>query len=147
MFKLLLLSVVTAAAARDDFGATFIMRVFDDCQKTDGIFLCLKKKGILFFDRAARMESIPLIDGVEVIRTSDEEIHPISENEIEATLPRNLADKDGALTDMLWDRVAAFANSRTIQFSLPKITGRELNQGVEEGRNICMFLKKTFKET
>lgn len=133
-------------AARDDFGASFIMRVFDDCQKTSGIFPCLKKKAILFFDRAARMESIPLVDGVEVVKTSDEEIHPISENEIEATLQRSLADKDGALTDMLWDRVAAFANSRTIQFSLPKTTGRELNQGVEEGRIFCMFFQEKLKK-
>lgn len=85
------------------------------------------------------MESIPLVDGVEVVRTSVEEIHPISENEIDATLPRNLADKDEALTDMLWDRVAAFANSRTIQLSLPKMTGEELNRGMEEGKIFCMF--------
>lgn len=138
MYKIILLSaVLTAVSASDDSGVKYIMRVFDDCQKTEGLFPCLKKKAILFFDRAARMESIPLIDGVEVVRTSTEELHSISENEIDATLPRNLADKNGALTDMLWDRVAAFANSRTIQLSLPKMSGKDLNRGVEEGKKAC----------
>ncbi|XP_049880853.1 uncharacterized protein LOC126377200 [Pectinophora gossypiella] len=128
------LAVAQAAIAREDLGVKYLMRIYEDCSRTDGVMPCLKKKAILFFDRAARMENIPLVDGIEVVKTSDPEITPISENDIEATLPRNLNDKDQALSSMLWDRVAAFANSRTIQLSLPKITGQELNQGVEEGR-------------
>lgn len=139
MFKLLLLSVLATAVVGDDYGSKFLMKVVNDCSKTDGVFPCLKKKAILFFDRAARMETIPLADGVEVVRTSNEELHPISENEIEATLPRNLADKDEALSDMLWDRIAAFANSRTIQLSLPRMSGEDLGKGVEEGKKMHVF--------
>ncbi|OWR44385.1 lactoylglutathione lyase, partial [Danaus plexippus plexippus] len=80
------------------------------------------------------MESIPLIDGVDIVRASDMEVVPVSENDIEASLPRNYESKDGMLSSMLWDRVAAFANSRTVQLSLPKMSGQELNKGIEEGR-------------
>lgn len=138
--KIVLLSFVLAGVkARDDLGVKHLMRVYEDCSKTD-VMPCLKKKGILFFDRAARMETIPLVDGVDVVKTSGEDVVPISENEIEATLPRSLPEKDAALNQMLWDRVAAFANSRTIQLSLPKMTGQEIGRGIEEGNYILMTI-------
>lgn len=108
------------------------MRVYDDCSHSEGFMPCLKKKAILFFDRAARMEVIPLVSGVDVVRTTPGEVPALSENDIDAVLPRNL-DKNQALTQMLWDRVASFANSRTVQLSLPKMSGQDLNKGVEEG--------------
>ncbi|CAG4970443.1 uncharacterized protein LOC123702792 [Colias croceus] len=132
--KVLALLLLVGVASADDFGMKFLTRVYEDCQNSNGIVPCLKRKAILFFDRAARMESIPLIDGVDVVKISDVEEVANSENDIDASLPRNLESKDEALTEMLWDRVAAFANSRTIQLSLPKMTGQELNKGVEEGR-------------
>ncbi|KAI5645725.1 hypothetical protein NE865_02392 [Phthorimaea operculella] len=128
------LTIVQGGSAREDMGVKYLMRIYEDCQRSEGVMPCLKKKAILFFDRAARMDSLPLIDGVEVVKSAEVNLKPLSENEIDATLPRNMEDKDQALSSMLWDRVAAFANSRTIQLSLPKITGQELNQGVEEGR-------------
>ncbi|XP_045455326.1 uncharacterized protein LOC123665008 [Melitaea cinxia] len=135
MYKVLVpLVFLVVVVAADDLGMKYVMRMYEDCQRTDGILPCLKKKAILFFDRAARMEAIPLIDGVNIVKTSDMEIVPVSENDIDASLPRNLESKDEALTEMLWNRIAAFANSRTIQLSLPKMTGQELNKGVEEGR-------------
>ncbi|CAB3222923.1 unnamed protein product [Arctia plantaginis] len=109
------------------------MKVYDDCQHSEGFMPCLKKKAILFFDRAARMEVIPLVSGVDVVKTSPSEVSAISENDIDAVLPRSL-DKDQALTQMLWDRIASFANSRTLQLSLPKMSGQDLNKGIEEGR-------------
>lgn len=129
----LTIAFVQSAVTKDDFGMRSIMRVYEDCQKSDGTLPCLKRKAILFFDRAARMDNIPLIDGVEVKKAYDPEGHISSEKDIEASLPRNLQDKDAALSDMLWEKVAAFANSRTIQLSLPKLTGQDLNKSVEEG--------------
>lgn len=130
----LLLFVLTGVKARDDLGAKYIMRVYDDCSKTE-VLPCLKKKAILFFDRAARMETIPLVEGIDVVKTAADDVVPISENEIDATLPRSLPEKDAVLTQMLWDQVAAFANSRTIQLSLPKMSGQDIGRGIEEGND------------
>lgn len=139
LFLAATVAVAHAAVAREDMGVKYIMRIYEDCQRSEGVLPCLKKKAILFFDRAARMEAIPVIDGIDVVKTSEPDVSPISENEIEASLPRNLEDKDEALTSMLWDRIASFANSRTIQMSLPKMTGQELNKGVEEGIVDCLY--------
>ncbi|CAH0597862.1 unnamed protein product [Chrysodeixis includens] len=133
--KVLLLSLylTSTLAVQDDIGFRYVTKVYDDCKNKDGLLPCLKKKAILFFDRAARMEVIPLVDGVNVVRTTAVDTPAMNEVDIDAVLPRNL-DKNEALTDLLWDRVAAFANSRTIQLSLPKMSGQDLNKGVEEGR-------------
>ncbi|CAK1541124.1 unnamed protein product [Leptosia nina] len=130
MSKVFALIFLVGVVTADDFGMKYMMRVYEDCQSAD-IIPCLKRKAILFFDRAARMEAIPLIDGVEIVKAANMEA--VSDNDVDS-LPRNLGSKDEALTEILWNRIAAFANSRTIQLSLPKVTGEELNKGVEEGR-------------
>lgn len=145
MYKVLVpLVFIVVIVAADDLGMKYVMRMYEDCQRTDGILPCLKKKAILFFDRAARMEAIPLIDGVDIVKNSNMEIVPVSENDIDASLPRNMESKDEALTEMLWNRIAAFANSRTIQLSLPKMTGQELNKGVEEGNTNSLVYSLTY---
>lgn len=133
MYKVILLTLfLSSTFAKDDLGIRYITKVYDDCQHSEAIMACLKKKAILFFDRAARMEVIPLVEGVNVVKTAPSEVPPISENEIDAVLPKSF-DKEEALTQMLWDRIASFANSRTVQLSLPRISGQDLNKGVEEG--------------
>lgn len=132
----LTVAVVNCAVTKDDMGVRNIMRIYEECQRSDGMVPCLKKKAILFFDRAARMDSIPLLDGVDVVKSSESDVPVTSEKEIEASLARNYQDKEEALSQMLWDRIAAFANSRTIQLSMPKMSGQELNKGVEEGNII-----------
>ncbi|XP_072935156.1 uncharacterized protein Osi12 [Epargyreus clarus] len=136
MFSKIVLLVLLAVAvsAKDDFGMRYLMRIYEDCQRNDGIVPCLKKKAILFFDRASRMEDIPIVDGLDIVKASPEEFPPLSENEIDANLPKSFDNKDDALTRMLWDKIAYFANSRTIRMALPKMSGEELNKGVEEGR-------------
>lgn len=133
------ITFVNTASTRDDMGLRNVMRIYEECNRSDGFAPCLKKKAILFFDRAARMDSIPVLDWVEVVKTSESEVVAVSEKDMEASLPRNIKDKDEALTDMLWDRVASFANSRTLQLSLPKMSGQDLNKGVEEGKSLFTY--------
>ncbi|KPJ20264.1 hypothetical protein RR48_04862 [Papilio machaon] len=131
--KIFILIILGVVEIKGDLGIKYVMRMYEDCQHSN-LIPCLKKKAILFFDRAARMDSIPVVNGIDIVKGSDIEMPPISENEIDSNLPRGLGSEDETLSAMLWDKIAAFANSRTVQFSLPKMSGEELNRGVEEGR-------------
>ncbi|KAG6438909.1 hypothetical protein O3G_MSEX000320 [Manduca sexta] len=135
--RLFLLPLILTLVAAEE--VNYFMKVYEDCKRSEGLLPCLQKKAIVFFDRAARMEKIPLFEGVDVVKSSNVNTVPLSENEIDVVLPRNLEDKHAALTQMLWDRIATFANSRTVQLSLPKISGEELNKGVEEGMILKYF--------
>lgn len=135
---LIVLFCALNVSAEDYYSQSFraMTRVYDECNKADfGFTQCLKKKAITFIDRVARMDSLALNDGIKVTKNegSPELEKPISENELEQTLPRGLEARDDALTNMLIDRLSTFFNSRTIQVALPKMSTEELGRGLEEG--------------
>lgn len=69
---LLCLSVLTVASA-DTFGAgmKLLGRVYDSCERSQEILKCFKIHAAKFVDRAARMETLPILDGVSLVRRPD----------------------------------------------------------------------------
>ncbi|XP_050304359.1 uncharacterized protein LOC126741925 [Anthonomus grandis grandis] len=118
--------------AQDSFeaaGFRFILKIYDECSgRSDGFSSCLKKKAITVLDRVARMDKLPLMDGVALVKGPNGVEPAVSENEIE-NLPRDIESQDDALNNMLADRVNNLLGSRTIEISMPQVS--EL---LEEGR-------------
>ncbi|XP_055543299.1 uncharacterized protein LOC129728855 [Wyeomyia smithii] len=134
------LSAVVFGATEDyqSQGLRAIVRVYDECSKADtGFTPCLKKRAITFIDRLSRVESISVGD-MKVVRNERaaalQDSKPLTEVELEQTLPRGLEARDEALTNILLDKIAGVFSSRTIQISLPKLSSDELGRGLEEGR-------------
>lgn len=134
----LLLSVCKAQEKDSSVGVRIAFKIYDECLRNDGGFTpCLKKKAVTFFDRVLKLDTIPLADGVNVIKSADVQLPLIqSENELERSLPRNLEARDQQLNEMLIDRIAAFFSSRTVKLSFPSFTSQELSRSVEEGKII-----------
>ncbi|XP_023020857.1 uncharacterized protein [Leptinotarsa decemlineata] len=137
----LVLVLVACAVAQDSLentGVRVALKIYDDCSKADGFSPCLKKKAITFLDRLGRMDKFSLAEGVIVTKVADapKEGPVVTEEQLEKTLPRSGDAKDEILTNMLMEKISNFIGSRTIQVSLPKISGRELAEdlGIEEGR-------------
>lgn len=120
----------------DSVGQRIIYKVYDECIRSDtGITPCLKKKAITFIDRVAKLDAIPLIDGVSVLKTGDAKVTPIqTEMELENSLPRGLEARDQMLNSLLIDRVAAFFGSHTLKLQFPDMTSQELSRSIEEGK-------------
>jgi Protein of unknown function (DUF1676) len=119
-------------------GVRALVRVYDECQKSDyGFTACLKKRAITFMDRVARLDAFSLGDGVKVMKTGGvtvaETPKSLSDNELEQILPRGLEARDSKLNSMLVDRISGFLNSHTVQMSLPKVSADEIGRSVEEG--------------
>ncbi|ETN67394.1 lactoylglutathione lyase [Anopheles darlingi] len=139
----LVLAVVAASAGQtEDYqsqGLRAIVRMYDECSKADsGFSPCLKKRAITFIDRLARVDTLNVGD-VKIVRnerssSGAEPSKPLTEAELEQTLPRGLEARDEALTNMLLEKVAGIFSSRTIQMTLPKLSSEELGRGLEEGR-------------
>ncbi|KAL9694189.1 hypothetical protein quinque_013474 [Culex quinquefasciatus] len=131
---------MAAGATPEDYqsqGLRAIVRVYDECSKAEsGFSPCLKKRAITFMDRLSRVESLSLGD-MKVVRNERAaplDAKPLTENELEQTLPRGLEARDEALTNILLDKVASMFSSRTVQITLPKLSSDELGRGLEEGR-------------
>ncbi|XP_073820276.1 DUF1676 domain-containing protein Osi12 [Musca autumnalis] len=135
-------NISSSTSAYQNAGTRTILRIYDECTRTDGGFVpCLKKKAISFIDRISYIDSITIADGVKVVKLPASSagavpfVRPLtSENELESTLSRSGEDRDTKLTNMLIERLSNFFNGHTLQVSFPKLTSEELGRGLEEGR-------------
>uniref|UniRef100_A0A182YGJ5 Uncharacterized protein n=1 Tax=Anopheles stephensi TaxID=30069 RepID=A0A182YGJ5_ANOST len=139
VFAVVLVGVVTVSAATEDYQSQSlraIVRVYDECSKAEtGFSPCLKKRAITFIDRLSRVDALALGD-LKIVRNerAAEPSKPLTEAELEQSLPRGLEARDEALTNMLLEKVAGIFSSRTVQVTLPKLSSEELGRGLEEGR-------------
>lgn len=126
-------TVGSALEGFDSAGLRIALKVYEDCSKTDGFSPCFKKKALTFLDRLGRMDKLSLTEGVTVVRASDAPVqeNPMSEDQLETTLPRAADARDDALNTMLLDKVSNLVSSRTLQISMPKISADDFS--LEEG--------------
>lgn len=112
-----------------------IYQVYKECAD-DELSPCLKVRLFSAIDRMYRSSQLNLADGVTFVRddpvTSEESEPPKSFQEIEASLPRALDDKEDALNTMIFDKVVKFFQSRTLKLKLPNVEDLQRSL-VEEG--------------
>lgn len=119
-------------------GLRSILRIYDECQRSDGgVSMCLKKKAVTFIERISKIDVINIGDGVKVVGTENSIKTPktITENELDQMLPRGIEDRDYFLNNMLIEKLANYISGRKIQISLPQVTSSDLGRGLEEGEN------------
>jgi len=120
-------SSVSARGADEDQGLSsgikVLYRTYQQCEQQEDMFACLKLKALKFADRALKVKSIPLVDGMELVKKGDEDGRELNEPLVEvdeANLPTDPEKRQETLDDLLIDRVSRFARSHTLQFSVPK---------------------------
>ncbi|KAK5644796.1 hypothetical protein RI129_006096 [Pyrocoelia pectoralis] len=150
----LVLFIALAAVADDSIenvGLRIAFKVFDECSKSDGLSPCLKKKALTFLDRLGRMDKLEISDDIKIVKVSNsskESESPVSEEQLEKNLPRNVNARDAVLTDMLWNKVTSLVQTRNIEFSMPRLLDSDDDEDddeVEEGRKGSIGGKKKKK--
>lgn len=70
---LLCLGACLVSASGDTFGAglKLLGRMYDNCERSEEIVKCFKIQAAKLADRAARMESLPIIEGISLIKRED----------------------------------------------------------------------------
>lgn len=98
--------------------ARYIFKTYQECASQD-LSTCLKLKLYSVIDRVARSNSdFKVYEGVTFEKeegAADEEQPTKSEQEIEASLPRSLDDKEQTLNQMIMDRVLSYFDSHTLK--------------------------------
>ncbi|XP_069679305.1 uncharacterized protein Osi8 [Periplaneta americana] len=114
----------------------FLYRMYNDCAEKD-LSSCLKTKLVTAMDRASRSQSdLKVFEGVSFIRDpsagSDDSVEgkPLTEAELEASLPRGLQDKENLLDGLIMEKILGFFKSHTLQFKLP--TAEEFQRSLSE---------------
>jgi len=104
-------------------GIKVLYRTYQQCEQQEDIFACLKLKALNFADRAHKVKSIPLVDGMELVKKVDEDGRELNDTLVEVDegkLPTDPEKRQETLDDLLIDRVSRFAKSHTLHFSVPK---------------------------
>lgn len=105
-------------------GIKVLCRTYEQCEQEEDMFACLKLRALKFADRALKVKSIPLVEGVEIVKKNDaEDSRHLSEPLLEldeADLPTDPEKRQETLDDFLIDRLSRFLRSHTLQFSVPK---------------------------
>ncbi|KAJ9577081.1 hypothetical protein L9F63_006361, partial [Diploptera punctata] len=109
----------------DDGNWKVLYRVISDCSKKSDMGLCLKMKAVVFLDRAISLDS-PLYINDYISLAKEHKAHkgrsmkqPISETNLEETLPKSEEEKNEKLDDMLQEKVDDFLHSRSLQVNFP----------------------------
>jgi hypothetical protein len=105
-------------------GIKVLYRTYEQCEREEDMFACLKLKALKFADRALQVQSIPLVEGVEIVKKGDaEDSRHLNEPLVElgeTNLPADPEKRQETLDDFLIDRLSRFLRSHTLQFSVPK---------------------------
>lgn len=121
-------------------GVDSVYRFLQSCGDRD-ISLCIKMRALTFVDRALRkQDDISIVSGVKLVKTDDTNEasrglngRAMSEDELDASLPKNAEDRETAVETMLVDRIARFLQSRTLQLKVPESSISDIRKTLDEG--------------
>lgn len=103
----------------------FVYSTYQQCSNVD-LSVCLKLKLVSALNGAARsMQNIEPVEGIRFVSlngrpeagAADAVPAAVSDEELLATLPRSVEGQESALSSMIWDRIAAFFQTHTVQVS------------------------------
>lgn len=103
---------------------SLMFRIYQQCA-SENLSVCLKVKLLTGLEKAFRpSKTLKLIDGVQFVNAVDDEnitrrngakVTLLTENDIEATLPRGLDAKEHVLNNMIFKKLAGFLQDHTLQ--------------------------------
>jgi hypothetical protein len=122
-------------------GLKVVYRAYEQCEniKFGDIFTCLKLKALKFADRVLRSDSVHVVDGINIVKSSSKatdrngrkvNFEPLPEVN-EAVLPTDPEQKQDKLNEMLIERLARFFQTHSVKFDMSRLMG-ESNQLLDD---------------
>ncbi|XP_069679303.1 uncharacterized protein [Periplaneta americana] len=132
----------TQNEVEDEGNWKVLYRLITDCAQKSDMSVCLKMKAVTFLDRAITMKNPLLVNDYlslardpsykdETVGPQGRSLKPLSEAQLEQSLPESLEERSERLDDMLQDKVDKFLQSRTVQLNFPAdvFEGRRRKKG------------------
>lgn len=126
----------------EDSALSKVYRVIQDCSNKD-LTMCLKMRALTYVDKALRRsEDINIVDGVTLVKADSSteayrglNARALSQDELDASLPKNADEKNTQIENMLFDRVARFLETHTLMLKVPESSISEMKRSLEEARD------------
>ncbi|XP_017046590.1 uncharacterized protein LOC108091758 [Drosophila ficusphila] len=123
---------------------SMVYRIYQQCTG-DNMSVCLKVKLLTGLEKAFRSaKTLSLTEGIQFVRSGEESGEskraPISEQDIEAVLPRSLDAKEQVLNNMILKRVGNFLQDHTLQVKFDSETSSVEGRKKKEKKNGAMIM-------
>lgn len=112
---------------------SMVQRMLNDCSNGDPFTVCLKAKAVTFLDRVLRKDAIPVMDGLTLV--ADENTsrarsgRALTEEELVASLPRELGKKEETLDQMIVSKVSDFFSGHSLKMDFAEEEGSDVGEG------------------
>lgn len=140
---------VGSSGKNDESTLSKVYTMMQECGNSNDLSICLKMRALTFVDRALRRsDDIQIIDGITLVKSSDTATNEayrglnaraLSQDELDASLPKNADEKDTQVENMLFERVAKFLETHTLQLKVPESSISEMKRSLEEGNVIPLL--------
>ena len=99
---------------------SMVYRLYQQCS-AENLSICLKVKLLTGLEKVFRSaKKVKLMEGIQFVKADDSEVNTkpmLTEQELEANLPRSLEAKEQVLTNMIFKNLAGFLQHHTLQVS------------------------------
>ncbi|XP_023302250.2 uncharacterized protein LOC111684331 [Lucilia cuprina] len=117
---------------------SMVYRLYQQCS-AENLSICLKVKLLTGLEKVFRSaKKVKIMEGIQFVKADDTELPTkplLSEQELEANLPRALEAKEQVLTNMIFKNLAGFLQHHTLQIKFPDIRPDDsLSANTVEGR-------------
>lgn len=125
---------VASSPAESAFRA--MKKIYNVCENSEELFKCMKVQALKLTDRALKMPTIKITDGLSIVKkddVSDLESRSMSQNEFDNEKVMELSSAQ--VDDMIVERVNTFMDSHQVSLNVPRLlSSAETPRLVEEGR-------------
>lgn len=126
----------SAASSTTENAFRAMKKIYNVCEESDELFKCMKLQALKLTDRALKMPTIKITDGLSIIKkeeTSETESRSIGQIDFDSdkisTMPSAQVD------EMIVERINKFMDSHQVAVNVPRLlTSAETPRLVEEGR-------------
>lgn len=124
---------VASSPAESAFRA--MKKIYNVCENSDEMFKCMKVQALKFTDRALKLSTIKITDGLSIIKKDESESDSRSMNQVEFDNETVMDLPSAQVDDMIVERVNKFMDSHEVALNVPRLlTSAETPRLVEEGR-------------
>lgn len=117
-----------AATSDADNLLTSALKMVKECGELS-LMLCLKERALHYFD--TENGDVKLTEGIALIKT---DFIPVGRSLNEIQLPEEAKARENEVDSLLFERVARFFGTHTLQFKVPKDSIQDIQQALEESR-------------
>ncbi|XP_052868197.1 uncharacterized protein LOC128274131 [Anopheles cruzii] len=131
------LAVAGRGYAAEDGTVRALRKVYSLCEDSDELLQCIKVQALKLTDRAMKLPSIKLLDGMALVKKADGESRSFAATESVASEQELAKLPSAKIDELLMQRAQRFLDSHQLQLNVPRmlVSGQqETGRLVEEGR-------------